>query len=157
MGAVDEAEVEAVLVACQSLVAISAWSVQGVADEIDLVQLRVLVVLANRGTTSVSDLAQLTGLHVSRASRNVDRLVRKRLVSRVEDPDDRRTVRLDLTRDGRRVITRVQEARRSAIAPVLEGMSATRRTELVRALRAFAASAGTHQDGGEVASLAWVR
>ena len=140
--------------ACRSLVAISAWSVEAVAEQVDLVQLRILVVLATRGASSLKDLADTTRLHLSRASRACDRLVGKNLITRSDDPEDRRVLQLGLTPDGEAVVRTVQDARREAIAPVLAAMSTTRRTELVRALRAFAAATGEvgHHD---MSTLAW--
>jgi len=143
-----------VLDACRSLVAISAWSVEAVADQVDLVQLRILVVLATRGTSSLRDLADSTRLHLSRASRACDRLVGKNLITRSDDPDDRRVLQLGLTPGGEAVLRKVMNARREAVAPVLAAMSTTRRTELVRALRAFAAATGD-VGHGDVSSLAW--
>ncbi len=140
--------------ACRSLVAISAWSVEAVADQVDLVQLRILVVLATRGTSSLRDLADSTRLHLSRASRACDRLVGKNLITRSDDPDDRRVLQLGLTPGGEAVLRKVMNARREAVAPVLAAMSTTRRTELVRALRAFAAATGD-VGHGDVSSLAW--
>ncbi len=148
----DLAEIDAVLDACRSLVAISAWSVEAVADQVDLVQLRILVVLTTRGASSLRDLAGTARLHLTRASRACDRLVSKRLITRTDDPDDRRVLRLRLTPAGEAVVRKVVDARREAIAPVLAQMSATRRTELVRSLRAFAAATSPH---GDMSLLAW--
>lgn len=147
-------DVDAVLEACRSLVAISAWSVEAVADQVDLVQLRILVVLATRGATSLKDVADTGHLHLSRASRACDRLVGKKLITRSDDPDDRRVLQLRLTRAGEVVVRTVMDARRDAVAPVLAAMSATRRAELVRSLRAFAAVSG---EVGDVSSLAWTQ
>ena len=47
----------------------------------------------------------------------------------------------------------VMSARRDAVAPVLAAMSATRRAELVRSLRAFAAASG-ELGHGDVSSWA---
>lgn len=150
----DVEDVDAVLDACRSLVAISAWSVQAVADRVDLVQLRILVVLATRGAASLKDLADVTGLHLTRASRACDRLVGKKLITRSDDPEDRRVLQLRLTSAGEAVVEAVMDARRDAIAPVLARMSTTRRTELVRALRAFTeASHGV--PGSDLSGLAW--
>src|SRR4051794_13221783 len=105
-------EMDAVLDACRSLVAVSASSLDVVADDVDLVQLRILVVLATRRSTSLSDLAAITGLHMSTASRGCDRLVKERLITRLEDPGDRRTVRLSVTAAGQDIVDAVVQARR---------------------------------------------
>jgi DNA-binding MarR family transcriptional regulator len=149
-------DVDAVLNACRSLVAISAWSVEAVADEVDLVQLRVLVVLSTRGASSLKDLAETAGLHLTRASRACDRLVGKKLLTRSDDPEDRRVLQLRITAAGEAVVLAVMNARRKAVAPVLAAMSATRRVELVRALRAFETASGD-VGHGEVSSLAWTQ
>jgi DNA-binding MarR family transcriptional regulator len=147
-------DVDAVLEACRSLVAISAWSADAVADRVDPVQLRILVVLATRGSSSLKALADATHLHLSRASRSCDRLVEKKLITRGDHPDDRRVLQLRLTPAGESVVRTVMNARRDAVAPVLAAMPATRRDELVRSLRAFAAASGTI-GRGDVSSLAW--
>ncbi len=147
-------EVDAVLEACRSLVAVSAWSVETVADRVDLVQLRILVVLAARGAGSLKDVAEAAHLHLTRASRSCDRLVGKGFITRSDDPDDRRVLQLRLTSAGEAVVRDVMNARRDAIAPVLAAMSASRRTELVRSLRAFAAASGEFIDG-DLSALAW--
>jgi len=149
-------DVDAVLEACRSLVAISAWSVESVADQVDLVQLRVLVVLATRGASSLKDVADAARLHLTRASRACDRLVGKRLINRSDDPLDRRVLQLSLTPAGDAVVRKVMNARRDAVAPVLAAMSSTRRTELVRSLRAFADASGSIGHG-DVSALAWTQ
>ena len=147
-------EVDAVLQACRSLVAISAWSLDTVADQVDLVQLRILVVLATRGAASLKDLADAAHLHLTRTSRSCDRLVGKQLITRSDDPEDRRVLQLRLTPAGRAVVRTVMNARREAVTPILAAMSPTRRTELVRSLRAFTAASGA-LGSGDVSSLAW--
>ena len=149
-------EIDAVLDACRSLVAISAWSVEAVADEVDLVQLRILVVLASRGAASLKDVAEAAHLHLTRASRSCERLVGKKLITRSNDPADRRVLQLRLTPRGEAIVCNVTDARRDAVAPVLAAMSATRRTELVRSLRAFAAASGGI-GAGDLSSLAWTQ
>lgn len=151
-------DVDVVLDACRALVAISARSVEAVAGRVDLVQLRILVVLARRETASLRDVVDATGLHPTRASRHCDRLVAKKFITRTDDPDDRRVLRLALAPAGHKLVRRVVDARRDAIAPALAAMSATRRAELVRSLRAFTVASGEHgaTDADDLSTLAWV-
>lgn len=151
---VSDAEIDAVLHACRSLVAIAAWSVDVVADEVDLMQLRVLVLIATRGAASLKAVVETTGAHPSRASRTCDRLVSKGLVSRTSDPADRRSLRLTLTPAGERIVRRVRRARRAAIAPALSAMSPHARADLLRALEDFAAASDGRRDG-DLSALAW--
>jgi len=150
------AEIDAVLTACRSLVAIAARSVEAVADQVDLVQLRILVVLSARGTASLSEVAEECRLHLTRASRQCDRLVGMDLITRVDDPEDRRSLQLSLTPAGHEIVARVTDARRESIAPVLARLSPTRRAELLRSLRDFSAAEVAVTDG-RLAELAWTQ
>jgi DNA-binding MarR family transcriptional regulator len=60
---------------------------------------------------ALTELAPRMGLSVAAAGRAVDGLVRNGLVSRTEDPVDRRIKRLALTDDGRAALQRIGEAR----------------------------------------------
>jgi DNA-binding MarR family transcriptional regulator len=57
-----------------------------------------------RGSTSVSALANESQTSRSAVSKAVDGLVHKGLVSRQQDPSDRRNIPLALTEDGQRVM-----------------------------------------------------
>lgn len=151
---VDDAEIDAVLHACRSLVAIAAWSADVVANEVDLMQLRVLVLIATRGSASLKAVVETTSIHPSRASRTCDRLVSKGLIARSADPTDRRSLRMTLTPAGERIVRRVRQARRSAIAPVLSAMSPGARADLLRALEDFATASDGVPDG-DLSALAW--
>jgi DNA-binding MarR family transcriptional regulator len=139
-------EIDEVLAACRLLVAISVGSLGAVADQVTLVQLRILTVVSSRPGIGVRELAAATGLHVSRASRACDRMVDGGWLAREEDPRDRRGVRLSVTAAGRSLVNRVATARRKAIRPALQRMTAEQRTELVDALTTFAGSADRPAD-----------
>lgn len=144
---VSDQEIDALLDACRSLVAISVRSLAAVADQVDIVELRILVVIASRGSVSLGAVAEATGITMSKASRTCDRLVARKLVARADDPADRRSLRLTLTPTGQRVVRRVTDARRAALAPLLAQMPADRRAVLVDVLREFAShSQPAHRD-----------
>jgi DNA-binding MarR family transcriptional regulator len=139
-------EIDAVLAACRLLVAISVRSAGAVADQVNLVQLRILAVVSSRPGIGVRELANATGLHVSRVSRACERMVEARLLCREEDPRDRRGVRLSVTADGRSLVNQVTSARRRAVRPALQRMTEEQRTKLVDALTTFAGSADQPAD-----------
>lgn len=60
----------------------------------------VLLVLKGRGGSTMSELSDVTFRDKTTMTRQVDRLVRKALVVRAPEPEDRRTVRLSLTAEG---------------------------------------------------------
>lgn len=136
--------------ACRVLVAVSAQSIAAVDDVADPTQVRALVVIASRGSVSLSELSEATSLHLTRASRLCDRLVAKGLVNRADDPANRRQLTLTLTPEGDRVVEEVARRRRDAIEPILSRMSQQmtkqRRAELVSLLQAFAVAGGEPSD-----------
>lgn len=92
-------------------------------DELGLSPMHAHVLEAiGEGATQVSTVADACGRHVSSASRLVDTLVGRGLVTRVEDAADRRAVVLGLTAEGRRAATRITEVQRSFLARVLDRM-----------------------------------
>jgi DNA-binding MarR family transcriptional regulator len=136
------AEVDAVMLAAQLLVSVAARSVAAVEPEISLPQLRVLVILASEGPQSLGAVARRLGVHPSNATRACDRLVQGGLLSRNENPTDRRQVRLELTAVGRRVIESVMNHRRTQVEDLLERVPHEHRAALVPGLRSLAAAGG---------------
>lgn len=152
--AVREPEVDAVLRACRVLVALSARSILAVEDVADVVQVRILVVVAAAESASLGEVAEAAGLHVSRASRLCDRMVAAGLLHRANDPTDRRLLTLTLTPAGHRVVQSVMSRRRKEVSRALARMSRARRAELVSVLDEFAA-AGTSVTDGDLMLLGW--
>jgi DNA-binding MarR family transcriptional regulator len=133
-------EVDAVMLAAQVLVGVTAQSVSPVEDVVTLPQLRVLVIISSRGPLNLNAVAQAIGVHPSNATRACDRLVSAGLLDRRDSPADRRNVSLDPTPAGRALVQMMVAHRRDAIAQVLQRIPATRRRPLVPALRSFGAA-----------------
>ena len=76
-------------------------------------QVRVLSHLRRQPGSSVSELAFVLDISIPSASALVERLVKKKLVQRQDDPNERRRVLLTLTQDGENAF---DEARASAQA-----------------------------------------
>jgi DNA-binding MarR family transcriptional regulator len=146
----DQTLSDAVLTASRVLVAVAARSLADEGD-ISLQQYRALVVLASRGPQRPVDLAQALGVDPSTATRLCDRLVRKRLISRRREGEDRRAVRLDLAAAGRRLVDRVTATRRAEIERILTNVPVEKRKDLVEAFAAFGDAAG------EVPDTQWKR
>lgn len=147
-------QTDSVLAACRLLIGISVRSLAAVEGIVDVTQLRVLAVLASRGTTTLSQLAMATGLHQSTASRTCERLVRQGLVRRMDNPTDRRSLRLTLSEPGYTIVGAVAQARRDAIMPLLQHLSQQRRQTLVAALEELTA-AGGEPDQAHLWSVGW--
>lgn len=68
--------------------------------DVTLAQCLVLLDIDETGQSTLGQLASHLRLDHSTLSRTVDGLVRKKLVTRLQDEDDRRVVRIGLTADG---------------------------------------------------------
>jgi len=133
---------DAVLYASRALVAIAARSLSAAPSDVTLAQYRALVVLASRGPQRTSDLAVELEVAPSSITRLCDRLVRKRLVTRRIDPEDRRQVTINITGKGLDLIAAVTSVRRREIARVVKGIPPRRRAALIASLNELAVAAG---------------
>jgi DNA-binding MarR family transcriptional regulator len=138
----QELMVDAVLSASRVLVAIAARSLADAGEEVTLTQYRSLVVLASRGPQGVAALADAVAVTPPTASRLVDRLVKKGLVRRRTDRQDRRQVRIALTETGRHLIDAVSARRRQEIATLLATVAPETQRSVVDALSQLAQVAG---------------
>jgi DNA-binding MarR family transcriptional regulator len=86
------------------------------------------------GELTVKVLAERLGLSLPGASRAVDHLVRRGLVDRREDANDRRCKRLSATEAGREMIGRLDEARLAVLETFAEGLDPAQREQLLVAL-----------------------
>ena len=134
--------VDAVLSASRVLVAIAARSLADLGEDVTLTQYRSLVVLASRGPQGVAALAQALGVTPPTASRLCDRLVRKRLVRRRTDRNDRRQVRVALTTAGRQLVDAVTARRRVEITELVSSIDPEARALLASGLRQLSQAAG---------------
>lgn len=159
-GRVDQGDIDelvtAFLTASRVLVGVSAQSLAELDENVTIAQFRMLVVLDSREGISLNRLADELDVAPSTAMRMVDRLLAGGIVTRQDNPANRRQVVLGLTSEGRRVVETVTRRRRAHIAKIIIAMPAERRTELVAALHAFAEAAGEpSSDKQRVSSLGW--
>lgn len=116
-----------------------AGDVVRVIDEsgLSFVQTKALLALEGPGEgagATVTGLAETLGVSPASASRAVDGLVRKRLVSRLEDSADRRVRRLAPTAKGRDLAERIMAARLAGIEEFTATLEPDERRDLERAL-----------------------
>jgi DNA-binding MarR family transcriptional regulator len=134
--------VDAVLNASRVLVAIAARSLADAGEEVTLTQYRSLVVLASRGHQSMAELAHAVGVTPPTASRLCDRLVKKGLVRRRANRNDRRQVQIALTQAGRDLVDAVTDRRRQEIADLLDAVPTETQRSVVVVLTQLSEAAG---------------
>ncbi len=90
--------------------------------ELTMPQARTMSLLHRQGPTRMGVLSEHLGRGLPSVTSMMDRLVKKGLVERVEDPSDRRVVACRLTDEGKRAVERfwqVSRERRLALADAL--------------------------------------
>ena len=130
------------------MVAVAVQSLATSAPDVGLAQLRMLVVLHERGSSNLAGLAEAVGVSDSGASRTCERLVNAGLVERDESAHDRRHLVVTLAPAGRDLIERVFAERARLLATLVEGMSPRSRARLMAALDDFNAVSADRVDAG---------
>jgi DNA-binding MarR family transcriptional regulator len=93
-----------------------AWDERG----LTLPQLRILFRVRQEPGIGVKELAQTFDVSTSNVTQQVDKLVTRGLVRRVDRPEDRRQVALTLTEDGAQMAGEISQASRAYLRGLLE-------------------------------------
>jgi DNA-binding MarR family transcriptional regulator len=104
------------------------------APSLSVPQFRVLTFLSRRPGVPLSTVAEHLGVARSTASATVDRLVRRKLVSRTTHPEERRSVVLMLTPAGAEHLQQAREAASTRMAKVLAGLPAADLLQVMKGL-----------------------
>lgn len=119
--------------------------------DISITQCHALRVLADHGPTMLNDLAAALFLDKSTTSRVVDALERKEYARRITHPEDRRSVLVEISYRGRRLVDRIEDDLAIQHARILSEFTPQERqaaTRLVERL-AEAAAARVETEGGK--------
>jgi len=87
--------------------------------------------------TRMIDLAEALGMTAASASALIDRMVQRGFVTRRSDPDDRRTVLVELSRRGQRILDIMERGSSDHFTRMIEKMTPSERDALATTLRAF--------------------
>jgi DNA-binding MarR family transcriptional regulator len=105
---------------------------------LSMTQCKALLELGGIGETAdprqVSELAETFGVSVPSMSRAVDALVKKKLVTRLEDPEDRRVRRVAITAKGKQFVDTLLVVRQAGLEAFAESLSAAQRRKLDAAI-----------------------
>lgn len=138
----DYPAARAVMRASRVFTGILAETLQAERSPVTAAQLRVLVLLAQSPGVNASAVAEVMNVHLSVASRLVDRLVRLGLVQRRESADDRRNLHLSLSEAGTEALSALMTRRLVVVNGILAAMSPADRDALGHCLTAFCDAAG---------------
>ena len=95
----------------------------------------ILEILLHKGCLPVNQIGEKIRLTSGSISVAIDRLERKGLVRRQNDPDDRRTRVVHLTAPGRKLIERAFANHAEAMERAASGVNGEQRAELIRMLK----------------------
>lgn len=132
---------QCMLTASRVLVGVAARSLS-LHEDMTVPQVRLLVLLAQRGPLRAADLAAGLSTSPSQATRLCDRLIAKELIIRETVPNDRRGVLVVLAPLGRVFLDDVTERRLVEIEQIVAAIPVERREELRAAFELFCQAAG---------------
>jgi DNA-binding MarR family transcriptional regulator len=113
--------------------------------DITIAQLKTLFFVASEGSTNTKRLAEELGVTPSNVTGIVDRLVRHGLLSRQENPEDRRMLELQVTDKGEAILNGLRERTVSSMSKVLARMSPEDLSFLARGLSSLVKAAKAYE------------
>jgi DNA-binding MarR family transcriptional regulator len=101
---------------------------------LSMTQCKTLLALAGPGQPAeprqITEIAERLGVSLPSISRAVDGMVRKRLITRVEDPDDRRVRRIAIAPKGEKLVAQLVSMRLAGIEAFASTLSPAQRRKL---------------------------
>ena len=104
-------------------------------------QAQVLFHVAKHPGALIGTVARSFGITLPAVTQVVDRLESKGFLERAEDPQDRRQVRLFLTRDGEGLARKLEALQVEGLGRVLKRLSAADRKDVIRGIERLVAAA----------------
>lgn len=91
--------------------------------DITLPQFILMKLISDMGTPKMTDLANELGVTMGNTTAMSDRLIKEDYIERKNDPEDRRIVRLSLTKKGADLIKRAEKIRKENMSALLKRIS----------------------------------
>jgi MarR family transcriptional regulator, organic hydroperoxide resistance regulator len=104
-------------------------------------QLKCLFFISNQGKTNFRKLAERLKVSPSNITGIIDRLVEQGLVSRTENPEDRRILLLQTTSKGEAMIAELREKRSTYLAQILTDLKVENLENITEGLKELARAA----------------
>lgn len=103
-------------------------------DKVTLPQLLIMSFLSIEGESKMTDMAHFMQVSTAAMTGAVDRLVRAGYCVRVDDPDDRRIIKIRLTQKGEDLVKKINQQRRQVIIKIFGKISEQDRGDYLRIL-----------------------
>lgn len=121
--------------------------------EVSLSQFRLLKMVAQTDAQTITDVALFLGVSSAAASKAVDKLVRRRLLSRTEGQPDRREIRLALTQSSRRLLAAYDRRKQRKLGKIFRQFPAEELLRTAKLLDRLSAELVDHHDHGDETCL----
>jgi MarR family transcriptional regulator, organic hydroperoxide resistance regulator len=108
-------------------------------------QLKSLFFISNQGSTNLGKLAAALGVTPANVTGIVDRLVEHKLITRVENVQDRRMLILNTTEKGEEIVVNLRERKKSFLSKALADLTSDELTNLSRGLASLLKAMESHQ------------
>lgn len=109
-------------------------------------QVKSMFFIGNEGATNLTKLAAALDVTPANVTGIIDRLVEHDLVSRQENPDDRRSSTLRVTEKGENTIANLRERRISHTTEILSNLKTDDLNAILRGFSLFVAAARVYSD-----------
>lgn len=109
--------------------------------DLTILQFGTLLLLEDGQERTVGALAEQIGRSMSATSRMIDQLVKRELLRRQEDPNDRRARRVTLSAAGRKLLTTMMRRRAEAELRLMDSLPPADQQIVVRAMELLAGAA----------------
>jgi DNA-binding MarR family transcriptional regulator len=109
-------------------------------------KISVLLSVDRRGTTRISEVAEIEALNPTLLSRTIAKLVDAGLLDRVSDAGDRRAAWVQVTDEGHRLAERIRRERTEVVNRGMSALPASERRILEQAIPALEALADRFRD-----------
>jgi len=119
----------------------SVWIDSG----LTVTQLRSLFLIANKGSTNFRKMAEALKVTPSNVTGIIDRLEDQGLVSRTQNPEDRREMTLQATDKGKALVFNLKEAGMKEMTQILSLLSLAELSALAQGLSAFMKAADSYK------------
>jgi DNA-binding MarR family transcriptional regulator len=106
-------------------------------EDLTPTQASVLGLVVGRGPVAIPELVRLEHINPTMLSRVVGKLADAELITRTPDPDDLRSVRLEVTERGSEVHRRIKAQRAQAVSRAAGQLTAQEQATLAKALGAL--------------------
>ncbi len=114
-----------------------------------MTQLRLMYLLYRRDEQTITELAEQMHVRKPTITGLTDRLIKHKLIRRLDDPADRRVVRITLTKEGRRVLGEIEVAGNAYLGRIFGSLGDAKVEEFVRLMKEFSRSAEAVQQSSE--------